>query len=136
MKTSRIRLDTGHTRSLIDLTHEVRSFVQEEGDGLVNISVPHATAGLVLMELGSGSDEDLWDRLDVLLPRDKRWVHSHGSPGHGGDHVLPAFISPTLTLPVIEGEVSLGVWQSVVLVDPNLDNPQREVILAFLADRS
>ncbi len=130
-----MNIDTGHNRSLTDLTPQIRSFARQLGDGLINVSVPHATAGLVLMELGSGSEEDLWARLDQLLPRDIRYVHSHGSPGHGGDHVLPAFICPTLTLPVFGGEVSLGTWQSIVLVDPNLDNPQREVLLAFLSDR-
>ena len=133
MKTARLKLETGNSRALVDLTHEVRKFVENESDGLVNISIPHATAGLILMELGSGSDEDLWGRLDELLPRGHRYVHSHGSPGHGADHVLPAFISPTLTLPVIDGEVSLGMWQSIVLIDPNVDNPRREVLLAFLA---
>lgn len=136
MKTKRLHLDTGTTRTLVDLTHEVREFVQDEGDGLVNVSVPHATVGLVLMELGSGSDDDLWARLDELLPRDNRYVHSHGSRGHGADHILPAFISPTLTLPVIDGKVSLGVWQSIVLIDSNVDNSERQVLLAFLADRS
>jgi thiamine phosphate synthase YjbQ (UPF0047 family) len=86
------------------------------------------------MELGSGSEADLWDRLDALLPRDKRYVHSHGSKGHGADHILPAFISPTITLPVIDGQLSLGTWQSVVLVDTNVDNPNREVVLALLTD--
>jgi secondary thiamine-phosphate synthase enzyme len=133
MKTHRMKLETGTSRALVDLTHEVRSFVQDEGDGLVSVSIPHATAGLVLMEVGSGSDEDLWERLDALLPRDQRYSHSHGSPGHGADHLLPAFISPTLTLPVIDGEVSLGTWQSIVLVDSNVDNPRREVLFAFLA---
>jgi secondary thiamine-phosphate synthase enzyme len=133
MKTHRLKLETGTSRTLVDLTREVRSFVQDEGDGLVNVSIPHATAGLILMELGSGSEEDLWERLDALLPRDRRYTHSHGSPGHGADHILPALISPTLTLPVVDGEVSLGVWQSIVLVDSNVDNPRREVLLAFLA---
>lgn len=133
MKTRRINLETGNSRALVDLTQQVRSFVQGEGDGLVNVSIPHATAGLVLMELGSGSEADLWERLDELLPRDRRYTHSHGSPGHGADHILPALISPTLTLPVIDGGVSLGVWQNIVLVDPNVDNPRREVLLAFLA---
>jgi len=136
MKTSRLSIDTGRSRALVDLTSQARQFVQGEGDGLLNISVPHATAGLVLMELGSGSEADLWNRLDALLPRDRRYVHSHGSPGHGADHVLPAFISPTLTLPVQGGEVSLGTWQSIVLVDSNVDNPHREVLLAFLGDCS
>ena len=132
MKTRRLKISTGHDRKLVDLTSEVRNFVSSEGDGLLNISVPHATAGLVLMELGSGSEADLWDRIDTLLPRDQRYVHSHGSPGHGADHILPAFIAPTLTLPVVDGRVSLGTWQSVVLVDPNVDNPNREVLLALL----
>lgn len=134
METSRLAVETGDRRALVDLTSQVRRFVNGRGDGLISISVPHATAGLVLMELGSGSESDLWDRLDALLPRDRRYVHSHGSPGHGADHVLPAFVAPTLTLPVIGGEVSLGTWQSIVLVDPNVDNPHREVLLAFLAD--
>ena len=134
MKTKRLKITTGHERRIVDLTGDVRKFASTEGDGLLNISIPHATAGLVLMELGSGSEADLWDRLDALLPRDKRYVHSHGSKGHGADHILPAFIAPTLTLPVIGGEVSLGIWQSIVMVDSNVDNPQREVLLAFLGD--
>ena len=134
MKTHRLQIDTGHDRALIDLTDEVRKFARSHGDGLLNISVPHATAGLVLMEMGSGSEADLWDRLDALLPRDKRYVHSHGSKGHGADHILPAFIAPTLTLPVFDGRVSLGTWQSIVLVDTNVDNPHREVVLALLTD--
>lgn len=136
MKTSRLPVETGRTRALVDLTAEVRRFVRGEGDGLLNVSVPHATAGLVLMELGSGSESDLWNRLDALLPRDRRYVHSHGSPGHGADHVLPAFVAPTLTLPVLDGQVSLGTWQSIVLVDPNVDNSHREVLLAFLTGGS
>jgi secondary thiamine-phosphate synthase enzyme len=134
VKTHRLRIDTGPERALVDLTDEVRKFARSHGDGLLNISVPHATAGLVLMEMGSGSEADLWDRLDALLPRDKRYVHSHGSKGHGADHILPAFIAPTLTLPVFDGRVSLGTWQSIVLVDTNVDNPHREVVLALLTD--
>lgn len=134
MKTERLKINTGRERALVDLTPHVRRFVKSEGDGLLNVSIPHATAGLVLMELGSGSEADLWDRLDALLPRDDRYLHSHGSQGHGADHLLPAFISPTLTLPVLAGEVSLGIWQSIVMVDTNVDNPQREVVLAFLPD--
>lgn len=135
MKTTNLSIETGRNRAIVDLTAQVRRFVSGLGDGLINISVPHATAGLVLMELGSGSESDLWDRLDALLPRDRRYVHSHGSPGHGADHVLPAFVAPTLTLPVIAGEVSLGTWQSIALVDSNVDNPNREVLLAFLSDQ-
>ena len=134
MKTARIRLTTGSRPTVVDITDEVAAFVQGEGDGLVNVSVPHATAGLVLMELGSGSEEDLLERLGFLLPRDHRYVHRHGSPGHGADHLLPAFVAPTLTLPVLDGRVSLGTWQSIALVDPNVDNPHREVLLAFLRE--
>lgn len=129
-----MNITTGHKRALVDLTPAVHRFVAGEGDGLINISVPHATVGLILMELGAGSESDLWGRLDALLPRDVRYVHSHGAPGHGADHVLPAFISPTLTLPVFAGEVLLGVWQSIVMVDTNVDNPDREVVLAFLSE--
>jgi secondary thiamine-phosphate synthase enzyme len=135
MKTSRLSLETGSRRAIVDLTPEIRRFLSGEGDGLLNVSVPHATAGLVVMELGSGSEADLWDRLDALLPRESRYVHSHGSPGHGADHLLPAFLSPALTLPVVGGKVALGTWQSIALVDPNVDNPRRQVLLAFLSDR-
>jgi secondary thiamine-phosphate synthase enzyme len=127
-----VELRTGNRRAVVDVTGEVESFVAGRGDGLVNISLPHATAGLALMELGSGSEQDLMDRVDALLPRDERYVHRHGSPGHGADHVLPAFISPTLTLPVVGGRVSLGVWQRIALVDTNEDNPRRELFLAFV----
>ncbi|HEX2180401.1 MAG TPA: YjbQ family protein [Actinomycetota bacterium] len=135
MKTHRLSLETGSRRAIVDLTPEIRRFLGGEGDGLLNVSVPHATAGLVVMELGSGSESDLWDRLDALLPRDVDYVHSHGSPGHGADHVLPALLSPALTLPVIGGKVALGTWQSIALVDPNVDNPRRQVLLAFVSDR-
>jgi secondary thiamine-phosphate synthase enzyme len=101
-------------------------------DGLLTIFVPHATAGLVVCELGAGSDDDLVDALDRLLPRDDRWRHAHGSPGHGADHVLPLLASPSLTLPVIGGRMTLGTWQSVALLDPNRDNPRRTVHLSFL----
>lgn len=134
MKTSRIRLTTGSRPTIVDITDEVTAFARGEADGLLNISVPHATAGLVLMELGSGSEEDLLERLGFLLPRDHRYVHRHGSPGHGADHLLPAFITPTVTLPVLGGRVSLGTWQSIALVDCNVDNPHREVLLAFLRE--
>ena len=136
MKVTRVQVTTGHDRKIVDLTNEVSRFVTGEGDGLLNISVPHATAGLVVMELGSGSEQDLWDRLDQLLPRDERYVHSHGSKGHGADHILPAFLAPALTLPVIAGRVSLGTWQSIAMVDSNVDNPNREVLLTFMSDRS
>lgn len=136
MKTASISIETGHERRIVDLTGDVRAFVAETagaGNGLVNISLPHATAGLVVMELGSGSEQDLLDRIDAMFPRDDRYLHSHGSEGHGVDHILPAFISPTLTLPVLAGRVSLGTWQSIALIDTNVDNPRREVTMAFLA---
>jgi len=132
MKTESFRVKTGSSRAIVDITDDVVEFVNGEGDGFVNVSLPHATAGLVLMELGSGSEEDLWDRLEFLLPRDHRYNHSHGSRGHGAAHVMPAFIAPTLTLPVIDGEVSLGTWQRIAIVDPNVDNTTRDVLLAFL----
>lgn len=133
MKTKRLSLETGRDRRVVDLTREVEMFVRDETNGLLNVSVPHATAGLALMELGSGSEEDLFSRLDHLLPREDVYSHRHGSKGHGADHLLPAFINPTLTLPVIDGKVSLGTWQRVALIDTNVDNPRREVLLSFLA---
>lgn len=134
MKTERLSFNTGAKRAICDLTEDVARFVRGQGDGLLNIFVPHATAGLVIMELGSGSETDLWDRLDSLLPRDDRYVHSHGSRGHGADHLLPAFLPPALSLPVRGGKVSLGTWQRIAMVDPNVDNPRREVLLSFLQD--
>lgn len=134
MKTLRVPVESGNRRAIVDLTGRVCDFVRGEGDGLVNVFVPHATAGLALMELGSGSELDLWDCLDSMMPRDDRYVHSHGSRGHGADHLLPAFLSPSVTLPVHGGRVSLGTWQSIAMVDPNADNPRREVILSFLPD--
>jgi secondary thiamine-phosphate synthase enzyme len=103
------------------------------GDGLVNVFVPHATAGLALIETGSGSEEDLRSILDRLLPRDHPYAHAHGSPGHGADHLLPAFISPSLTIPVTGGRMELGTWQSIVLVDLNRDNPRRQVRISFVS---
>ncbi len=132
MDTTVVRLDTGRGASVTDVTDHVRSFLSDRGDGLVSIFTPHATAGLGLIETGSGTEEDLLDVIEQLLPRDDRWRHRHGSPGHGGDHVLPAFFSPSLCLPVIDGRPALGTWQSVVLVDPNLDNPNRQLQLSFL----
>jgi secondary thiamine-phosphate synthase enzyme len=120
-------------RTFADLTGPVRGFVRGKGDGLVSVFVPHATAGVAVMETGSGSEADLEEVLSRLLPRDDRWRHSHGSPGHGADHVLPAFVSPSVTIPVLGGELQLGTWQSVVLVDTNRDNPQRKVRLSFLS---
>ena len=133
MQTQRIHIETGRRRAIVDVTDEVSSFVAGKGDGLVNVVLPHATAGLALMELGSGSEGDLMDRIDALLPRDHRYTHSHGSVGHGADHLLPAFIAPTLTLPVLGGKVALGIWQRIALVDTNVDNPRRELLLAFVS---
>ena len=124
---------TTHDRRVVDVTSTCTDFVREVGgDGLLHVFLPHATAGLALIEVGAGSDEDLADHLDTLLPRDDRWRHAHGSPGHGADHVLPAFISPSLTVPVERGRLLLGTWQSVVVVDPNVDNPRRTLRLSFL----
>lgn len=116
-----------------DLTPRVRHFVADAGDGLVTIFLPHATAGVAVFELGAGTEPDLSDTIDRLVPRDDRWTHRHGSPGHGADHVLPAFIAPSITIPVIDGEPVLGTWQSIVLVDTNGDNLRRRVHLAFVA---
>jgi secondary thiamine-phosphate synthase enzyme len=131
VETAELEVDASKRRT-VDLTAEVRSFCDGKGDGLVSVFVPHATAGLALMETGSGSEPDLEDSLGRLLPRDGRYRHSHGSPGHGADHLLPALVSPSVTIPVVAGRPLLGVWQSVVLVDLNADNPRRRVILSFL----
>ena len=133
MKTTELSVRTGSEPSLTDLTAACLQFVTGEGDGLLNVFVPHATAGLVIVELGAGSDEDLLRVLDELLPRGDRWIHRHGSPGHGADHVLPLLAAPTLTIPVVDGRLALGTWQSIVLLDPNRDNPTRTVRLTFVA---
>lgn len=132
MRTEVFSVDTSSTR-FVDLTKELSRFVSGlGGDGLVNVFVPHATAGVAIIETGSGSERDLEDAIERLLPRNNRYVHSHGSPGHGADHVLPAFISPSVTVPVVEGAMQLGTWQSVVLVDLNRDNPRRNVRFSFV----
>lgn len=114
------------------MTTEIDRFLGGRGDGLLTVFVPHATAGIAVMETGAGSVGDLWDRLDALLPRDDgAYRHRHGTTGHGADHVLPAFVSPSVTIPVTAGRAMLGTWQSIVLVDPNVDNPERSVVLAF-----
>ncbi|HVE91586.1 MAG TPA: YjbQ family protein [Actinomycetota bacterium] len=135
MLTREIHIDTSDS-SIHDLTDDVREFCSGSGDGLCSVFAPHATVGLALIELGAGSDADLLDALRTLLPRDDRYRHSHGSPGHGADHVLPALLSPSITLPVVSGRPALGTWQHVVLVDLNVDNPRRTVRLSFLRDRS
>ncbi|WP_409429617.1 secondary thiamine-phosphate synthase enzyme YjbQ [Mycobacterium sp. SMC-11] len=129
-------IDTSRRRT-VDLTEQVRSFCAGQGSGrsgLCNVFVPHATAGVAIIETGAGSDSDLVDTLERLLPRDDRYRHAHGSPGHGADHVLPAIVAPSITVPVAGGEPLLGVWQSVVLVDLNRDNPRRSVRLTFVGD--
>ncbi len=132
METREISLTTGDRR-VTDVTDHCAGFAREVGgDGLLHVFLPHATAGLALIETGAGSDVDLADHLDTLLPRDDRWRHAHGSPGHGADHVLPALISPSLTVPVEQGRLALGTWQSIVVVDTNADNPRRTLRLDFL----
>jgi secondary thiamine-phosphate synthase enzyme len=133
MKTTELTIRTGSEASLTDLTPACARFVEGESDGLLSVFVPHATAGLVVVELGAGSDVDLLDALDRLLPRDDRWVHRHGSPGHGADHVLPLIVSASVTIPVVDGQLALGTWQSIALLDPNRDNPTRTVRLSFIA---
>jgi secondary thiamine-phosphate synthase enzyme len=131
METIVLDVTTGQ-RHLTDLTEEVTRFCAGRGDGLVHVFAPHATAGLALLELGSGSDEDLDDLLARLLPRDDRYRHRHGAAGHGADHLLPVLVSPSLAIPVLDDRPALGTWQSVVLVDLNGDNPRRHVRLSFL----
>lgn len=127
-------IETGREPIVVDITDLITRFCANRGDGLVSVFVPHATAGLAMIETGAGSDRDLIRALDDLLPaRHGHWRHDHGSPGHGRDHVMPAFVSPSLTVPVIGGRMQLGTWQSITFVDPNGDNPQRSVRLSFLA---
>ncbi|HEY7464583.1 MAG TPA: secondary thiamine-phosphate synthase enzyme YjbQ [Candidatus Limnocylindria bacterium] len=136
MESRDLTVPTGSRRGVFDITAACAEFVRDTADGadgLLNVFVPHATAGVVIMEVGSGSDDDLLEALDRLLPRDDRWRHRHGSAGHGADHVLPLLIPPSLSVPVQEGRLVLGTWQSITLVDPNPDNRQRTVRLSFLA---
>jgi secondary thiamine-phosphate synthase enzyme len=134
MERRELTIETGASETLVDLTRQCERFLADVGaaDGLLTVFVPHATAGVAIMELGAGSDADLLDALNRLLPRDDRWRHRHGSPGHGADHVLPLLVPPTVTVPVADGRMTLGTWQSIALVDPNRDNPRRAVQLAFL----
>lgn len=135
MEHRELSIETGNAPGLADLTDACASFVAEVadgGDGLLTVFVPHATAGVVVIELGAGSEEDLLAALERLLPHDERWRHRHGSAGHGADHVLPLMASPSLTVPVVVGRMMLGTWQSVALLDPNADNQRRTVQLAFI----
>jgi secondary thiamine-phosphate synthase enzyme len=132
MRSETIHINT-RDRRVTDLTDRVRAFAREAGgDGLVHVFAPHATAGLALMETGSGSEADLDELLDRIVPRDDRYAHRHGSEGHGGDHLFPVLVAPSLTVPVLDGQVQLGTWQSVVLIDPNRDNDERTVRLSFV----
>ena len=132
MRSDRFSVDTSG-RAVVEITEEVRGFAREAGgDGLLNVFVPHATAGLALIETGAGSEGDLEEAVERLLPRDDRYAHSHGSTGHGADHLLPALVPSSLVLPVRDGEVALGTWQRVVLVDTNRENNRRTVLLTLL----
>lgn len=133
MRSDTITVRTGDRPQVHDITDACRGFVADGGHGLLNIFVPHATAGVAVLETGAGSDNDLLAVLDNLLPRDRHWQHRHGSSGHGRDHVLPALISPAVTVPVIDGMLQLGTWQSICLVDTNVDNAVREVRLSLLS---
>jgi secondary thiamine-phosphate synthase enzyme len=135
MESREIEIRTGSAEAVVDLTDRIDAFLRETGarDGLLHVWVPHATAGLAVLETGAGSDDDLLAALRDLLPGDDRWRHRHGSPGHGRDHVLPALIAPSVSVPVLDGRPATGTWQSVCLVDTNRDNPVRSVRLSFLA---
>ncbi|GAA4894403.1 secondary thiamine-phosphate synthase enzyme [Stackebrandtia albiflava] len=132
--TDTIQITTGGRAAAVDVTDRCARFLGEAGaeNGLLNVFVPHATAGIAVIETGAGSDDDLLAALADLLPADDRWRHRHGSPGHGRDHVLPALVSPSTTVPVVEGRMALGTWQSVVLVDTNVDNPTRLLRFTWL----
>ncbi|AXB48596.1 secondary thiamine-phosphate synthase enzyme YjbQ [Amycolatopsis albispora] len=135
MHSTEIEVRTGDTAVVHDLTKQAEAFLAEHGaeDGLLHVWVPHATSGLAILETGAGSDDDLLAAIDDLLPRDNRWRHQHGTRGHGRDHVLPALLPPYATVPVLGGVMALGTWQSVCLVDTNVDNPVRRVRFSFLA---
>jgi secondary thiamine-phosphate synthase enzyme len=135
METRELTIDTGPEPALVDLTEDCGRFLDEIGaaDGLLTVFVPHATAALVVVELGAGTGDDLIAALDRLLPRDARWRHAHGSPGHGADHILPLLASPSLVVPVVGGRMALGTWQSIALLDTNRDNPRRSVRLSYVA---
>jgi secondary thiamine-phosphate synthase enzyme len=133
MESTELTIRTGTRPTVVDITAEVAGFCRGRGDGLVSVFVPHATAGIAIMETGAGSEDDLLAAVGEILPRDDRWRHRHGSAGHGADHLLPAIIAPSIAIPVIGGRPALGTWQSVVVVDTNRDNSERRVLLSFLA---
>jgi secondary thiamine-phosphate synthase enzyme len=132
MRSETYSYTTGGKDTVVDISVDCATFVAGEGDGLLHVFVPHATAGLAIIETGAGSDDDLLSALEGLLPDDDRWKHRHGSPGHGRSHVMPALVPPYATVPVLGGELQLGTWQSICLVDLNVDNARREVRLSFL----
>ena len=133
MQSELIDIHTGDRDVVVDLTAQCASFVRDRGDGMLHVFVPHATAGIAILETGAGSDHDLLAALRDLLPADDRWHHRHGSPGHGRSHVLPALVAPFAMVPVIGGRLALGTWQSICLVDLNVDNEDRQVRLSFVA---
>ena len=132
MRSETFAYDTGARETVLDLTRDCAGFVDGQGDGLLHVFVPHATAGVAIIETGAGSDDDLLAALADLLPADDRWRHRHGSRGHGRSHVMPALVPPYATVPVLDGRLALGTWQSICLVDLNVDNHRREVRLSFL----
>lgn len=132
MRTETLQIRTGSSEVVADITGECAAFLQPGDEGLLHVFVPHATAGIAIIETGAGSDEDLLNALRDLLPADDRWIHRHGSRGHGRSHVMPAFVPPYATLPVVDGRLALGTWQSICLVDINVDNPVRTVRLSLL----
>jgi secondary thiamine-phosphate synthase enzyme len=132
MRSQTLHCTTGERDAVLDLTHDCARFAAAEADGLLHVFVPHATAGIAIIETGAGSDDDLLAALAELLPADDRWRHRHGSHGHGRSHVMPALLPPYATVPVLAGQLALGTWQSICLVDLNVDNRQREVRLSFL----
>jgi len=132
MRSETIDYRTGTSETVRDITGDCASFVASGGDGLLHVFVPHATAGIAVVETGAGSDDDLLLALRDLLPADERWRHRHGSPGHGRSHVMPALVPPYASVPVLDGQLALGTWQSICLVDLNVDNPTRTVRLSFL----
>ena len=133
MDSETLTVRTGDRERVHDLTHECAEYATGRGDGLLHVFVPHATAGIAILETGAGSDDDLLAALGDLLPADDRWRHRHGSPGHGRSHVMPAIVPPYATVPVLDGSLALGTWQSICLVDLNVDNAERTVRLSFLA---
>jgi secondary thiamine-phosphate synthase enzyme len=133
MRTQTRTYSTGHVDVVVDITRDCADFVRDQGDGLLHLFVPHATAGLAVLETGAGSDDDLLATLRDLLPEDDRWKHRHGSRGHGRSHVLPALVPPYASVPVLDGRLALGTWQSICLVDINRDNAERQVRLSLLS---